>query len=278
VGLGGGLAFIVGEDDGIGVEGGGIAEGGVGGDGEEAIAIEEAKEAALDADAGVGGRVIDGGEDGGSWGIVTAGLDADGALADGGQDAERGGVETAGVAVEQAAGEGVAEAVEAGTGENDGVEGLGCQFCEAGGDVAAKLEDLEAGTEPKELAAAADAAGADARPGGEGVEGGGEGRYEEVRGIGAREDGGEAEGGRGDAGEILEAVDGGVDGMVEEGVLDFLCEEALQAGGTPLPRSNLRAAIAGGGDDLDLDGEIGTGAKEGLADKANLRKGEGAAP
>ena len=69
---------------------------------------------------------------------------------------------------------------------------------------------------------------------------------EEVGGICAREDGGEAEGGRGDAGEVLEAVDGGVNGAVQEGVLDFLREEAFQAGGAPLPCPEVLPAIPGG--------------------------------
>ena len=158
--------FVVAEDQGAGVEGAGIIEGGARGDGETAIAVEEPEEFAFHTDASVGGRVIDGGEEGAGGGVVTAGFDPDGALADGGEDVERDGVEGAGIAVEKAAGDGVAEAVKAGAGEDDGVEGL--QFFEAGGDVAAKLDDLDAGTEPLELAAAADAAGADAGGKGEG--------------------------------------------------------------------------------------------------------------
>jgi hypothetical protein len=58
-------------------------------------------------------------------------------------------VEGTGVAAgEEAGGDGVAEAVEAGAGQDDGVEGQGGEFLETGGDVAAKLDDLEAGAEP----------------------------------------------------------------------------------------------------------------------------------
>jgi hypothetical protein len=45
---------------------------------------------------------------------------------------------------------------------------------------------------------------------------------EDIGGIGAGEDGGEAEAGGSDAGEVLEAVDGGVDGADRGGRPGFL--------------------------------------------------------
>jgi hypothetical protein len=65
---------------------------------------------------------------------------------------------------------------------------------------------------------------------------------------------------------------------IEEGVLDFFCKEAFQAGVAPLPCFEFLAAIAGGGDDFYLDGETGMGAQEGILDQLDLRKGESAAP
>jgi len=50
---------------------------------------------------------------------------------------------------------------------------------------------------------------------------------EDIRGIRAFQDGSNFQAGGSNAGEVFEAVDGGIYGAGEEGILDFFCEEAL---------------------------------------------------
>ena len=238
VGLGRRRGFVFREDKRIGAEVSRIIESCPGGYREAAIAVQKAEEFALGTDAGVGGMIVDARDEIACGIVVAADFDADGSLANGGEDGQRRSVESR-FGVKEAAGDGVTETVETGPGEDDGVEWNGRKFLEAGWDVATEVYDFQAGAYPMELPAAADAAGADPGAGWQGGEradlGNGvsrvDGHYQEVGRVGTWEDGGYLESGRGNAGEVLEAVYGGVDGAIEEGFLDFLGEETLEAGG-----------------------------------------------
>ena len=222
--------------------------------------------------------MIDGRENGARGGVVETDFQADRPLANGGQDIERGNLERAGLALEKALGDRVPEPLQAGAGQDDGVQGAGGELLKAGGHVASKLDAPDAGAKPLELARAADAAGADSGTLGQRGQRGVGTRDQQVRGIRTGEHRREAQPGRVDPGQILEAVHGGVDGAVEERLLDFLGEKALQAGGAFFPGFGILPAIARSGDDLHFDGEIGLDPQEGLLDDLDLCEGEGAAP
>lgn len=171
----------------------------------------------------------------------------------------------------------VAEALEAGLGEDGGVEvGLFGDFLEAGGDVAPDVDDVEVGAEAEELEFAADGGGADGRAGWELGEGGAVGD-EDVAGGSAREDGADFKIGFEDGGDVLEGVNGEVDGLVEEGEFEFFDEDAFvddSGGGGNLGEGDVGALVAGGDD--DLAGEVAA-AGEGCLGHFGLVEGEGGA-
>lgn len=137
-------------------------------------------------------------------GVGTAsGFEGEGSLAGGGTDLL--GRETV------VDGFGALETVEAGGGEDEGVTLALFEFAEAGVDVAADFDEGDVGAEGEDLGATAGAGGADAAPGGKGVEGPVRLADPDVAGVGAFGNGGEGELRGYFGGEVFKGVDGEVD-------------------------------------------------------------------
>jgi hypothetical protein len=100
------------------------------------------------------------------------------------------------------------------------------------------------------------------------------GNDQRVVGGGAGRDGSNRQAGGQLGGKVLEAMDREIDIPPQEGILQFLREEALPA---DLGQGFLGVAVAAGGDADQLIGEAGAGRDEGLGDPGRLRQGEGAA-
>jgi hypothetical protein len=213
-----------------------------------AIAIENLNDFALDGNTFFRGRVVDRLEHVAGLVVISTALEREGALSggwkkvvgvDGGHDR---GVEEAGSA-------------EAGEGENDGVEFAATKFLQAGIDVAADGLDRQIGADIEELAAAAKASCADARGGWELLYGSSGERDEHIPGIFTLRNGGgnqislihERHGN----GNVLEAVNGKIDFGFEEGLFEFLGEQAFATG---FVERAIGDAVAGGfdGDEVDL--------------------------
>ena len=158
---------------------------------------------------------------GGGFGVIGAAFDADGALADGRQ--ENVGRENFGDAMR------CAEAIEARFGEHDGVVFAAFDFAEARVNVAAKIANVEIGAKMKELRAATEAAGADAGAFTESCEIGAVVGDETVANVFAPENRGEREAGRRFRRNIFDAVDGDVDGIVEQRFFELFDEDPLSA-------------------------------------------------
>ncbi len=122
---------------------------------------------------------------------------------------------------------GAIEAVEACSGEDEGVGLALLPFAEAGVDVAAELDEAEVGTKSEEHGLTARRGGADARAHGQHVQTPEALADEGVAGVGARGDGGEREARVELRGQILERVNGDVDAAGGESVLDLLNEDAF---------------------------------------------------
>jgi hypothetical protein len=160
---------------------------------------------------------------------------------------------------------GAAEAVEAGGGEDEGVAFASGEFAQTGVDVAANLDEGDVRTEGEQLRPAARAGGADAATRRQGVQRPVTLADPGVAGVDTRRNGGEHEAGIEFGGEILERVHGKVDAAIGERFFNLLDEDALAIGerrergqaadiraGTA--RIRLLHPVAGGADDLDLDG------------------------
>lgn len=131
-------------------------QGGVPSDGDLTAALEALVHGPLGQDPVCGLGVVQGGDEVVDAGVIDAAFDADGALADGGQ----------GLPWLQQAADTVAEAqpLEAGGGEDDGVEVTGIEPGEAGIDIAPQGFDPQIRPSCQELALAAQAGGANPRP------------------------------------------------------------------------------------------------------------------
>ncbi len=199
----------------------------------------------------MGGGVIEGGEQGLGGRVIPAALDGQGPLAGVREETvQRDGVHEGGI--EEVG------AFEAGHGEDDGVELAVAQFSNAGVDVAAYGFDLEIGTEGKELAFAAEGAGADSAALGELLDRGCAGGDQDVSNIFARGDGGDEQVGlidqRNGDGNVFEAVDHEVDLVIEEGQLKLACKKSLAAQLVKWPIGDL---VAAGFEDFDGDAQAG---------------------
>jgi len=148
-------------------------------------------------------------------------------------------------------------AAEAGGGEDDGVELAIAEFAKAGVDVAADGIDHEIGAVMEKLGATARRAGADFGAGREVGDGLGFEGDQHIPWIFALGDGAEGEIGLiderlGDR-DVLEGVDGEVDGAFEQGALELLGEDAFAA---ELVEGLVDDGVAGGLEDDQLDGEV----------------------
>src|SRR5882724_2635203 len=150
--------------------------------------------------------------------------------------------------------DGEVKAIEAGGGEDGGVEfGAFGEFFQAGDDVAAEFDNFEVGTVREDLGLAAGAAGGEGGAAGKVLEGelgleaaagglagrpfGGVGAgflkakifgvaiNQNVAGVGSFADGAEGEAGREFSGEVLEAVDGEIGAVLEQGDFEFFGEK-----------------------------------------------------
>ena len=173
---------------------------------------------------------------------------------------------------------GAAEAVETGGGEDERVGFAGGPFAKAGVDVAAHGDEPEIGAQGEQHGLAARAGGGDAGAERKHVEAPELFANEGIAGVGAGGDGGKSKARVERGGEVFERVDGDVDAAVEEGVFDFLDEDALgvewgavvEGGGGD--EAGVLHAVAGGADDLDLDGMAV--AAEVFGDVVGLPEGE----
>ena len=164
---------------------------------------------------------------------------------------------------------------EAGECENDGIELAAAELLQAGVDVAANRFNGEIGTGGEQLAATPEAAGADAGGGLEVVYGPGGERDEYIPGIFPLGDGGgdqvslidQRHGDR----DVFEAVDGEIDFISEEGLIEFLGEQALPAG---FVQRAIGDAVAGGFDRDKINLEAGMEPPQLSGDEIALSEGK----
>lgn len=174
------------------------------------------------------------------------------------------------------------EAVEAGAGEDDGIYlRIFGGFAETGGDVAADLDSLQVGPEMKEKSHAADAAGSDGAARGQGFEAAGGFGNEDVFNGRPGQDGTDFKARIQESGNVLEAVDGGVDGAGAEGIFEFFGEDAFVHDGGftfgKISQAQVGPEVASGFDDFPLNGQVWPGGLEGGSGEDSLGEGEFAA-
>ena len=167
------------------------------------------------------GRVIQRRDERSNGNVTHAAFDADGTLADGRQQYFR--CQFGADALAQP------KALEAGTGENDGIELAAIELGEARIDVTAQAHDLKLRVERTQLTGAAQAGGADARALRQGVE-----RIELVRDKGiarilAFADHRDMQARRASDGHVLKGMHGDVRAAVEQRLLQLLDEQSLAA-------------------------------------------------
>ncbi|OQA00174.1 MAG: hypothetical protein BWY71_00803 [Planctomycetes bacterium ADurb.Bin412] len=131
----------------------------MGTDGDLAAALQGSQEGSFGGDGGPCGGIIQLLEQGGQVRIVLPDLQGEGALAAGGQELHR--VEAFGNMVLHL------DAVEAGSGHDQGVGRPFLPFADAGGYIAADIEDLQVRPVVEKLGAAAQGTGQDHGGGGE---------------------------------------------------------------------------------------------------------------
>lgn len=152
-----------------------IFDPGVSADWRLAAGTEEAEELALGLDAGFGFRMINLGEDIAHVAVLGIHFDGDGPLAGGREELLR--IKDLGVELLIVDGDGgrvgleQLQAHEPGGGEDDGVERIFTEaLADAGGHVAAQIDDLHIGPQHAKLSGTTDAAGADGGSFGQGIE------------------------------------------------------------------------------------------------------------
>ena len=230
-----------------------------------AAAFERGEQRAFGDDGAARFDVVEFLERDGSFGVVGAAFDADGALADGGQ--KNLGRENFGDAMRGA------EAIEAGFREHDGVVFAAFDFAEARVHVAAKIANVEVGAEMEKLRAAAEAAGADAGAFAKSGEIRAVVGDEAIADVFAAQNRGKRKAGRRFGGNVFHAVNGDVDGIVEERFFELLDEDSLSA---DFGERSLREFVAACFDDDDFAFDAG-GLEDLAADEFGLPLGEEAA-
>ena len=236
--------------------GGGGEQAGVAADGGAAVAVEPGQEGALGGGDGAGLGVFDAGEQAVQGGVGGADGDADDSLSGGGHHGV--GVERQHRCVVEM------EAFDTRQSQQAGRAVAAADLFDAGLDVAADEGDTQVGAGVEQLRLAAEGVGADGGAVGQRGERGRRGsgvvqagpRMRAVAGVLAAEGAGEDDAG-GELGlEVLEAVDGEVDAAVEQGLVDFLAEEAFAA---DLGQVAVLHDVAGGADDVLLEHRGGPG-------------------
>src|SRR5204863_313788 len=134
--------------------------------------------------------------------------------------------------------------------------------------------DLEVRAAREELALAAHARGADPRLLRKGIDGDRLAGAERIPRDLTRRDSDELEPGCELGGDVLHAVDREVGGALEERLLDLLDEQALAA---DLRERDVEDLVARGGDDVEVDGEVGRDGEEARLDVLGLPECEGGA-
>ena len=236
-----------------------------GAEGNLAAAFERGEQRAFGDDGAARFGVVELFERGGSLGVVGAAFDADGALADGGQ--ENFGREDFGDAMRQA------EAIESGFGEHDGVVFTAFDFAEARVHVAAEVANVEIGAKMKELRATAETAGADASAFAKSGKIGAVVGDEAVADVFAAQNRGKRKAGRRFCRNVFDAVNGDVDGIVEQSFFELFDEDSLPA---DFGERSLREFVATRFDDDDFAFDAG-GLEDLAADELGLPLGEEAA-
>ena len=149
-----------------------------------------------------------------------------------------------------------ASALETGGGEDDGVVLAFPQLAQARVDVAAQGLNVGVGIFFEQLAAAAEAGGADSSAG-ECERLGEIGHHQHIPGIFPRGDGGNDEAGLIDQGHgdghVFVAVNSEIDLIIEQGLFEFLGEESFTTG---FIEGAVGDAVAGGLDETEFDVEI----------------------
>ncbi len=98
---------------------------------------------------------------------------------------------------------------------------------------------------------------------------------EDVAGVGAFADGAEGEAGGEFGGEVLEAVDGDIGAVLEEGDFEFLGEKSLGEAFTLLGEGGGLELVASGLDDFKLEGKAREGGAALGENDVGLREGQG---
>ena len=144
----------------------------------------------------------------------------------------------------------LAEAIQSGRGEDDGVVFSLLEFAQAGVDVAAQRMNVEVGADGFELRLAAQAGGADARALGQFLKARIVTRAEGVARVLPFSDGGDFESWRKFGGQIFQRVDGEIDASGGEGFFDLFGKHAF---GAHHSQGDVGDFVAGSVDDFNLD-------------------------
>src|SRR6266446_253433 len=230
-----------------------------------AATLQRGEQGAFGDDGGAGFSIVQSAEDFGGFGIGQAAFGGDCSLTHGGQKNIR----------SKGFGDAIApaEAVQAGFGEEYAIVFAALRFAQASVDIAAKIADIEIGTNVAKLRLAAEAARADARSLTEIGERGATGGDEAVADIFAAEHGGKGQARVDFGGNVLDAVNGNVDRLVHQSVFEFLDENTLAA---DLGQRGVGEFVAGSFDDHNFRFNAG-GGKETLANVFGLPFGKEAA-
>ena len=163
----------------------------------------------------------------------------------------------------------LAQALQSGRGEDDGVVFSLLEFAQAGVDVAAQRMNVEIGADGLELRLAAQAGGADARALGQFLKARIVARAEGVARVLPFGDGGDFESRGKFGGQVFQRMHGEIDASGGEGFFDFFGEHAL---GADHGEGDVGDFVAGGVDDFDFD-FVAAGAQE-RGDVVGLPEGE----
>ena len=199
--------------------------------------------------------------------VVCAGFDGQGALADGGNHRIDG--------QELCDAVGPAQALQTGFGQDDGVVLAVVELLQARVDVAPQIGDEQVRPGVEELGLAAQARRADTGTGRQGFQGrigiGNEGVVDMVAGR----NGCQAEAVRDVRRQVLQTVDGQVDGAVQEALFQFCREQTFAA---DAGQRDIEDFVALRDDVLELDGQFRVVPAQGFGDVVGLPQGQLAAP
>ena len=243
-----------------------VFQDGAGAHGRAAVAGDGGGKGAFGDGADAGGGVVDGGGDGGVFGVGA--FHRQQPLADR-RDEKVGGQDFANVRFQS-------DAAQPGDGEDEGVAFAGVELGDSGLEVSADRPGLEFWKSPAQQRGSARAGGSDDRAVGELAEGEIFARDDGVAGVLGESDGGEDEGvggggGGGGGSHVLEGVDGEVGAVGEELGLEVFDEKFFSA---DVGEGLVGDVIAAGGDADDDGSDAGAGAREGPGDRLGLRQCE----